>query len=203
MPGSRIRPRSCFRPARSALAAGKRSGARNRTYSTSGSIPAARTFRVLSEKDGTWPADIYLEGPDQFRGWFQSSLLIAVGIRERAPYREVMTYGWALDEKGSADVEVARQRHLSHGNFREVGRGFVAHLGRLAGFRRGYAYVRRDDDAAFRGLSQNSQHVSLCPLEFVRFRSIEGFSGGFRFVGDGRLDASAHRRTRSRMPRVV
>src|SRR6202035_1194603 len=43
---------------------------------------------VLSEKDGTWPADMYLEGPDQFRGWFQSSLLIAVGIRERAPYRE-------------------------------------------------------------------------------------------------------------------
>jgi isoleucyl-tRNA synthetase len=56
---------------------------------------------VLSEKDGTWPADIYLEGPDQFRGWFQSSLLIAVGIRGRAPYRQVMTYGWALDEKGA------------------------------------------------------------------------------------------------------
>ena len=55
---------------------------------------------VLSEKDGTWPADMYLEGPDQFRGWFQSSLLIAVGIRDRTPYREVMTYGWALDEKG-------------------------------------------------------------------------------------------------------
>ena len=56
---------------------------------------------VLSEKDGTWPADVYLEGPDQFRGWFQSSLLNSVGIRGRAPYKQVMTYGWALDEKGA------------------------------------------------------------------------------------------------------
>ncbi len=35
---------------------------------------------VLSEKDGTWPADVYMEGPDQYRGWFHSSLLIGVGI---------------------------------------------------------------------------------------------------------------------------
>jgi len=55
---------------------------------------------VLSEKDGTWPADVYLEGPDQFRGWFQSSLLVATGIRGRAPYREVVAHGWTLDEEG-------------------------------------------------------------------------------------------------------
>ena len=36
---------------------------------------------VLSEKDGTWPADVYLEGPDQYRGWFHSSLLVGVGTR--------------------------------------------------------------------------------------------------------------------------
>ena len=50
--------------------------------------------------DLPWPADMYLEGPDQFRGWFQSSLLIALGVRERAPYKSVLTYGWALDEHG-------------------------------------------------------------------------------------------------------
>ncbi|MGH9776604.1 MAG: isoleucine--tRNA ligase [Candidatus Acidiferrales bacterium] len=55
---------------------------------------------VLSEGDGTWPAEVYLEGPDQFRGWFQSSLLIAVGARGRAPYRQVVTHGWTLDAKG-------------------------------------------------------------------------------------------------------
>src|SRR5580658_9364523 len=55
---------------------------------------------VLSEKDGTWPADVYMEGPDQYRGWFHSSLLVAMGIKGRAPYREVVTHGWTLDEKG-------------------------------------------------------------------------------------------------------
>ena len=50
--------------------------------------------------DLPWPADMYLEGPDQYRGWFHSSLLISVGIRERAPYRQVLTHGWTLDEQG-------------------------------------------------------------------------------------------------------
>jgi isoleucyl-tRNA synthetase len=56
---------------------------------------------VLSEKDGTWPADVYLEGPDQYRGWFHSSLLVAMGVRGRAPYRQVVTHGWTLDDKGA------------------------------------------------------------------------------------------------------
>jgi isoleucyl-tRNA synthetase len=46
-----------------------------------------------------WPADMYLEGPDQFRGWFHSSMLVGVGVRNGAPYRHVLTYGWAVDEK--------------------------------------------------------------------------------------------------------
>jgi isoleucyl-tRNA synthetase len=47
-----------------------------------------------------WPADVYLEGPDQYRGWFHSSLLIGVGVRDKAPYRGVVTHGWTLDEQG-------------------------------------------------------------------------------------------------------
>ncbi len=54
---------------------------------------------VLTGK-GEWPADVYLEGPDQYRGWFQSSLLIGVGLRGRAPYKGVVTHGWTLDEQG-------------------------------------------------------------------------------------------------------
>jgi isoleucyl-tRNA synthetase len=53
---------------------------------------------VLHGKE--WPADVYLEGPDQYRGWFHSSLLIGVGVREKAPYRGVVTHGWTLDEQG-------------------------------------------------------------------------------------------------------
>jgi isoleucyl-tRNA synthetase len=51
-------------------------------------------------KGNEWPADVYLEGPDQYRGWFHSSLLIAVGVRDKAPYRGIVTHGWTLDEQG-------------------------------------------------------------------------------------------------------
>lgn len=47
-----------------------------------------------------WPADLYLEGSDQHRGWFHSSLLEACGTREKAPYRTVLTHGFVLDEQG-------------------------------------------------------------------------------------------------------
>jgi isoleucyl-tRNA synthetase len=49
-----------------------------------------------------WPSDLYLEGGDQYRGWFQSSLLCAMGTRATPPYRGVVTPGWTLDEKGQA-----------------------------------------------------------------------------------------------------
>src|SRR5438874_345615 len=48
----------------------------------------------------TWPADIYLEGSDQHRGWFQSSLLVGLGTRGHAPFREVLTHGFIVAEDG-------------------------------------------------------------------------------------------------------
>ncbi len=48
----------------------------------------------------TWPSDVYLEGSDQHRGWFQSSLLIALGTRGRPPFREVVTHGFLIDMDG-------------------------------------------------------------------------------------------------------
>lgn len=50
--------------------------------------------------DAEWPADLYLEGSDQHRGWFHSSLLESCGTRGRAPYKNVLTHGFVLDEKG-------------------------------------------------------------------------------------------------------
>jgi isoleucyl-tRNA synthetase len=65
----------------------------------SGSSHAA----VLGHEPGlAWPADLYLEGGDQYRGWFHSSLLVAVGTRGHAPYRGVATNGWTLDPQGKA-----------------------------------------------------------------------------------------------------
>jgi len=51
-------------------------------------------------EDHHWPADIYLEGSDQHRGWFHSSLLVGVGTRGRAPFNQVLTHGFVMDENG-------------------------------------------------------------------------------------------------------
>ncbi len=58
---------------------------------------------VLGKRwDVPWPADVYIEGSDQYRGWFHSSLLVGVGVHAGAPYREVVTHGWTLDAEGRA-----------------------------------------------------------------------------------------------------
>ncbi len=51
-------------------------------------------------EDHHWPADIYIEGSDQHRGWFHSSLLVGVGTRGRAPFNQVLTHGFVMDENG-------------------------------------------------------------------------------------------------------
>ena len=61
---------------------------------------STHAFTLEGRADSHWPADLYSEGSDQHRGWFQSSLLEACGTRGRAPYRAVMTHGFTLNEKG-------------------------------------------------------------------------------------------------------
>jgi isoleucyl-tRNA synthetase len=57
---------------------------------------------IADEPTYPWPSDLYLEGGDQYRGWFQSSLLCAMGTHGTPPYKGVVTPGWTLDEKGQA-----------------------------------------------------------------------------------------------------
>lgn len=55
---------------------------------------------LKTRQDQRWPADLYLEGSDQHRGWFQSSLLVSVGVGQGAPYKGVLTHGFIVDGKG-------------------------------------------------------------------------------------------------------
>ncbi|WP_032112272.1 isoleucine--tRNA ligase [Candidatus Paracaedibacter symbiosus] len=57
-------------------------------------------FVLGGREDQQWPADLYLEGSDQHRGWFQASLLESCGVHGKAPYKQVLTHGFVLDEKG-------------------------------------------------------------------------------------------------------
>jgi isoleucyl-tRNA synthetase len=61
---------------------------------------STHAFTLEGRNDSHWPADLYLEGSDQARGWFQSSLLEGSGTRGRAPYNAVLTHGFTLDEQG-------------------------------------------------------------------------------------------------------
>ncbi len=65
----------------------------------SGSTHAA----VLDERDYlSFPADVYLEGGDQYRGWFQSSMLTSIATKGVAPYKQIITHGWTVDGEGKA-----------------------------------------------------------------------------------------------------
>ena len=56
---------------------------------------------VMEKRDGLhYPADLYLEGSDQYRGWFNSSLITSVAVTGKAPYKEVLSQGFVLDDKG-------------------------------------------------------------------------------------------------------
>ncbi len=61
---------------------------------------STHTFTLEDRADLKWPADVYLEGSDQHRGWFHSSLLESAATRGRAPYNAVITHGFTMDEKG-------------------------------------------------------------------------------------------------------
>ncbi|HCS49345.1 MAG TPA: isoleucine--tRNA ligase, partial [Candidatus Aminicenantes bacterium] len=64
--------------------------------------------------DLPWPSDVYIEGHDQYRGWFNSSLIVGVGAKGASPYRTCITHGFILDEQG-------RAMSKSLGNFIEPG----------------------------------------------------------------------------------
>ena len=61
---------------------------------------STHSFVLENRDDLSWPADLYLEGSDQHRGWFHSSLLESCGTRGRAPYNAVLTHGFVLDQDG-------------------------------------------------------------------------------------------------------
>ena len=97
-----------------------------------------------------WPVDMYMEGADQFRGWFQSSLLTCVATQGIAPYKEVLCHGWVVDEKG-------KQMHKSAGNGvepSEIIRDYGADIIRLWVASSDYTVDVRAGKEIFRQLSE-------------------------------------------------
>ena len=93
-----------------------------------------------------WPAEMYLEGSDQHRGWFHSSLLEAVGTRDSPPYRSVLDPRLRGRRRRAQDVEVAEELHHARGADPEVRRRGAAPLGGGGGLQRGHPPLRRDPE---------------------------------------------------------
>ena len=109
-------------------------------------------FASMQKDQGFWPSDMYLEGADQYRGWFQSSLLTAVGALDRgAPFKQCLTHGWTVDGEG-------RQMHKSLGNGMdpaEIINKYGADILRLWAGSADYHADVRCSDSIFQQLSQN------------------------------------------------
>ena len=109
-------------------------------------------FASMQRDQGFWPADMYLEGLDQYRGWFQSSLLTAVGaLGKGAPFRQCLTHGWTVDGEG-------RAMHKSLGNGmdpNEIIQKYGADMLRLWAGSADYHVDVRCSDNIFKQLSQN------------------------------------------------
>ena len=109
-------------------------------------------FAAMKRDQGFWPATMYMEGLDQYRGWFQSALLTAVGaFGQGAPFKECVTHGWTVDGEGKA-------MHKSLGNGMdpaEIFDKYGADMLRLWAASADYHADMRCSDAIFKQLSQN------------------------------------------------
>ena len=129
----------------------------------------------------TYPVDMYMEGADQFRGWFQSSLLTSVATQGQAPYREVLCHGWVVDEKG-------KQMHKSAGNGvepSEIIRDYGADIVRLWVASSDYTVDVRAGKEIFRQLSEAYRKIRNT-ARFI-LGNLDGFDPNTDCVTDDQL----------------
>ena len=105
----------------------------------------------MQRDQGFWPADMYIEGGDQYRGWFQSSMLTSIAVNGVAPYKQIATHGWTVDGEGKA-------MHKSLGNGMdpaEIINEFGADMLRLWAGSADYHADMRCSKEIFKQLTQN------------------------------------------------
>ena len=146
-----------------------------------------------------WPASLYLEGADQYRGWFQSSLLTAVATKGSAPYKAVLTHGWTVDGEGKA-------MHKSLGNSvlpDELIPKYGADLMRLWAASADYRVDMRCSDAIFKQLSDT--YLKIRNTARFMLGNLDGFDPDTRlsFAEMEQLDQWALVRTNKLVERCL
>ncbi len=107
------------------------------------------------------PVEMYLEGSDQHRGWFHSSLLMSEALYERAPYKSVLTYGFTVDEKGRKMSQVAGQCGRTRQGDEHAGRRCAAPVGGSHRLHQRDELLGRDPQAHVRFIPAHAQHGAL------------------------------------------
>ena len=122
---------------------------------------STHAFALRDRPDGIWPASVYLEGTDQHRGWFHSSMLQSCGTRGRAPYDAVVTHGFTLDENGMKMSKSLGNTTAPAGRGQAVRRRHPAALGGADRLRRRPAHRPGDPQGHRRQLPPAAQHPAL------------------------------------------
>ena len=150
---------------------------------------STHAFVLEAREELQWPATLYLEGSDQHRGWFHSSLLESAGTRGRAPYEGVLTHGFIL-------AEDSRKMSKSMGNdlspirrLQPVRRGDPAPVGGLVHIHRRPDLRTGDHQAADRRIPPAAQHHALPAGQPERVRRVGTRAAG-RDAGTGALGAA-------------
>ncbi|NCB73682.1 MAG: isoleucine--tRNA ligase [Clostridia bacterium] len=146
-----------------------------------------------------WPADLYLEGADQYRGWFQSSLLTAVATKGAAPYKAVLTHGWTVDGEGKA-------MHKSLGNSilpDDLIPKYGADLMRLWASSADYRVDMRCSDGIFKQLSDT--YLKIRNTARFMLGNLDGFDPNSRvsFADMEQLDKWALTRTNKLIEKCI
>ncbi len=136
--------------------------------------------------DERWPADIYVEGSDQHRGWFQSSLLESCGTRGRAPYNAVLTHGFTMDAKGMKMSKSLGNTISPIDLMKEYGADILRLWALSRRFHRGPPDREGDPGRGRRPVSQAQEHF---PLPARRARRLQRGGAAGRRLGLSRARA--------------
>ena len=185
-------------------------GSRSPTSSTCGSTPAPRTpsrwripqafpqlAGITRQRDGGQDRVMYLEGSDQHRGWFQSSLLECCGTRGRAPFDVVLTHGFILDEKGEEKMSKSKGNvALAAGPDEDLRRRHPAPVGGLLRLLERHPLRARHPAGHGRVLPQAPQHAALDARHARRTTTAKQTVAVRGHAGAGAADAASAGRAR-------
>ena len=142
----------------------------------------------------TWPADIYLEGSDQHRGWFQSSLLVGLGTRGRPPFQQIVTNGFLIDVDGKKMSKSLGNTILPQDVIKESGADILRLWVAMSDYREEIRVSKEILARVGGGVPQAAQHDALPAREPLRLRSGDRLGAGRAARGGRPLHPRALRR---------